>query len=256
MKLIDWVAVLGALAWAPHLIALVKAWLQKSEIRVILQKTAELGFTTYGSIFNVRMAFAVENKDIVISEIKIRMKHESGEERILEWQGITQHIGKMKMPDASEMPYEKEHSVLAIKLNQKDIEERFVRFQEPSYLNNQREYVYKALKKMEYLKSENKYRGEDFLRELEMKELYAFNKHAFSWKQGKYTVQIEVQSPEKFVLVGNRFEFQLTPVDIERLEKNKDQLEADYKRIVLNVPEKDSDVIWEWCNPMLIKLNN
>ncbi len=254
MKFIDWIAILGALAWTPHLIGLLKSWFQKSEIRIIAQKSAELGFTTYGAILNIRLAFAVKHKDIVVSDIKIRLKHESGEERIFEWQGITQHLGKMKMPDASEMPYEKEHNVLAIKLNQKDIEERFVRFQEPAFLNSQREYVNKSIKKMEYLKSEGKYKDDLFLRESEMTDLYSFNKHSFPWKQGVYTLTIEMQSPEDFMVVDNKFQFQLTPIDIEKLEKNKDQIQSDYRRMVIGLSDGESGVTWQWCNPLLVKI--
>tara|TARA_R110002095_G_scaffold103626_4_gene90832 strand:- start:47 stop:349 length:303 start_codon:yes stop_codon:yes gene_type:complete len=93
MKLIDWIAILGALAWTPHLVGIVKNWLTKSKVRIITQREVEIGFTTYGPIFNLRLAFSVENKDIVISDLKICVTHESGEERIFEWEGITQHMG-------------------------------------------------------------------------------------------------------------------------------------------------------------------
>jgi hypothetical protein len=250
MKFIDRLAILGALAWVPHLVGMVKDWLAKSKVRVITQRQVEIGFTTFGSIFNLRLAFSVENKDIVISEIKIRLIHESGEERIFEWQGITQHMGKMTLPGAQSMPFEKEQSVLAIKLNQKDIEERFVRFQEPAFLNKQLEFASKAAKKLSYLKAEDRYDAESFLREPEMIDLYNFNKHAFSWKSGNYKVAIEMQSPEEFDLVDNIRVFNLSPLDIEKLEKNKDFLEQDYKRIVLNEEEK---VVWQWCNPTLAR---
>ena len=250
MNLIDWLAILGALAWTPHLLNLLRDWLTKSKVRVITQREVELGFTTYGPIFNIRLAFSVENKDIVISDLKIRLTHESGEERVFEWQGITQHMGKMTLPDSSAMPFEKEQSVLAIKLNQKDIEERFVKFQDPAYLATQREYASKAAKKMAYLKAEEKYKPEAFLRESEMTDLYSFNKHAFSWKSGKYTASIEMQSPEQFDLVDNVRVFDLTPLDIEKMEKNKDLLELDYKRIIAGGEEK---ITWQWCNPALTK---
>ncbi len=253
MKLIDWIAILGALAWTPHLIILFKQWLLKSKIRIITQKSIEIGFTTYGSIFNLRLAFSVENRDIVVSDIKVRLKHESGEERLLEWQGITQHLGKMKTQYAGEMPYEKEHSVLAIKLNQKEIEERLIRFQEPAFLASQREYVNKAVKKMAYLKAEEKYDSVEFLREPEMTELYSFNKHAFPWKPGKYTVTIEIQSPENFTLVDNVREFSLTPIEVEKLELNKDQLEVDYRGMIVGANEDEDMANWQWCNPVLIK---
>ncbi len=256
MKIIEWVAVLGALAWTPHLIGVIKHWITKSKVRVITQKSVEIGFTTYGSIFNLRLALAVENKDIVISDLKIRLKHESGEERVFEWQGITQQLGKMTLPNAGVMPYEKEHSVLAIKLNQKEIEERFIRFQEPSYLASQAAYINKAVKKMSYLKSEGKYEASSFLREPEMTELYSFNKHAFPWKQGKYVVTIELESPEYFSVTDNDREFTLSPLDVEKLEKNKNLLELDYKRMVVGETKEDKGdetVEWQWCNPRLVK---
>jgi len=119
VKIIDWLAILGALAWTPHLIGILNSWLTKSKIRIITQKNVEIGFTTFGQIFNLRLAFAVENKDIVITDLKVKLRHESGEEKTFEWQGITQQIGKMTMPDSGVMQQEKEHSVLAIKLKSK-----------------------------------------------------------------------------------------------------------------------------------------
>ena len=159
-------------------------------------------------------------------------------------------MGKMTLPDASAMPFEKEQSVLAIKLNIQDIEERFVKFQDPSFLTTQLGYAKEAAKKMSYLKSENQYEPETFLREPGMTELYNFNKHSFSWKGGNYKISIEMQSPEKFDLVDNIREFNLTPLDIEKMEKNKELLELDYKRIAIGGDEK---VDWQWCRPVLVK---
>jgi len=253
MKLIDWIAILGALAWTPHIIGIIKQWMTKSKIQVITHRNSEIGFTTYGPIFNIRLAFAVEHKDIVISDLKIKVKHESGEERIFEWQGITQQIGKMTTPDASVMPFEKEQSVLAIKLTKKDIEERHIRCQETSFISTKQEYEIKALKKLTYLKDEGKYDADTFLREPEMKELYSFNKQAFPWKQGKYTVTIEIQSPEKFEIVDNVREFSLTPLDIEGLSKNKDFIEPEYRRMLSGSIGKNEHIVWQWRYPALIK---
>jgi len=253
VKLIDWIAIIGAFAWTPHLVGLIRYYLSKPEIRIITQNVVELGFTTLGPIFNLRMAFSVKNKDLVISDIKIRLIHESGEERFFDWQGITQQMGKMTMPDATAMPFEKEHSVLAIKLNLKDIEERFIKFQDPNFLAEQREYFQKALKKMTYLKNENKYDSETFLREEEMTELYNFNRRAFPWKIGKYKVCIQVQSPEKFTIVDNEMLFTLLPLHIEQLEENKELLEEDYRNIIAPNQDELSKRNWKWVSPTLVK---
>lgn len=254
MKLIDWIAVFGALAWTPHLIAMCKQWITKSKIRVITHRNAEIGFTTHGPIFNIRLAFAVEHRDIVVSDLKIRLKHESGEEKVFEWQGITQQVGKMTAPDSSVMPFEKEQSVLAIKLNEKEIEERFIKCQEASFIASKQEYESKAIKKIAYLKAEDKYHAEAFLREQEMTELYSFNKHAFPWKQGKYLVTIEIQSPEKFEIVDDKREFLLSHLDIEELAKNKDKIEQDYQRMLLGAKDGDEEIVWQWRNPSLVKM--
>jgi len=253
MKIIDFIAILGALAWLPHLVSLVKYLFIRSKIRIITEQIVQIGFTTYGPIFNLRLAFAVERKDIVISHLKIRLQHETGEERLFEWQGITQQIGKMTLPNADVMPYEKEHSVLAIKLNQKDIEERFVRFQDPNFISLQRDYFDKSDKRMAYLKNEDKYNPDEFLRAEEMIDLYNFNKRAFPWKQGKYTAFVEVTSPEKFSVVDNVYNFNLSALDIEKLELNKEFLERDYKRIIIGFKEGDELINWGWVNPRLIK---
>ena len=210
MKFIDWIAIIGALAWTPHLLRMLKQWLTQSKIRVITNRNAEIGFTTFGPIFNLRLAFAVENRDIVISDLIIRLKHESGEEKVFEWQSITQEVLKMTTPDAGVMPFEKAQSVLAIKLNQKEIEERFIRFREISFIASQQKYESEAIKKIAYLKAEKKYDAKAFLREQEMTELYSFNKHAFGWKEGKYSISIEIQSPQKFQIIDNNREFLLS----------------------------------------------
>lgn len=253
MKTIDLIAIVGALAWTPHLISMIKIWLSKSKIRVITERSASIGYTTSGPILNLGIAFSVEHRDIVISDLKIRLKHESGEEKIFEWQGITQQVGKMTLPDAGVMPFEKEQSVLAIKLNQKDIEERFIKCQEISFIVSKLDYESKAVKKIAYLKSENKYEAENFLREQEMTELYSFIKHAFPWKEGKYSLSIDIQSPEEFVIVDNHRDFLLTHLDIEELSKNNDLIEKEYRRQLIGLSKNEDDVIWQWRNPSLVK---
>lgn len=157
MKLIDWIAILGALAWTPHLFSFIHNLLTKPVIQIITPRTVSLGFTTLGSIFNLNLAFSVRNKDIVISSITIRLKHEAGEEKVFNWQNIQQQLMKMRIPDGSVLPYEKEQSVLAIKINQKDIEERFIQFQELSFQKLKNEREDKLAKDITYQRKQNKY---------------------------------------------------------------------------------------------------
>lgn len=100
MKFFEAAAILGALAWLPHLIKLLKDHFIRPEVGIIAQRTAQIGYTIFGPILNLGIAFSVRHKDIVISSIKIKLKHQSGEERTLSWQGVVQSLGQLKSPEA------------------------------------------------------------------------------------------------------------------------------------------------------------
>ena len=254
MKIIDWVAILGALAWTPYVFAAIRKAITKPEVSVIINRFGEIGFNTLGPIFNLRLAFSVKNHDIVVSGLKVRLVHEGGEEKLFEWQGIRQQLLKMTTPDGSVMPYEKEQSVLAIKLNQKEIEERHIQCQETAYINGKFEYESKALKRLVYLKDKENFDQDEFVKSQEMSDLFNYIKHSFPWKSGRYEAIIEIESPEKFVLIDNRYEFVLTPVDIEELDKNRLQINKEFQKPDETNPEKNKPV-WNWRNPVLKKLN-
>lgn len=255
MKSIEWIAIVGALAWLPHLISVIKNYFTESEVRIITQKIAEIGFTTFGPIFNMRVAFSVKNRDLVISNFTIKVKHESGEEQLFEWQGIKQQLYKMTTIDGP-IPYEKESSVLAIKLNQKEIEEKSIQCQAVSFIDRRKDLEDKAIKKLVFEKSQEHFDPMDFLKCQESKDMYNYTKHSFSWKAGNYKVVYEIKSPEKFTLVGNKYEFNLNSIDIEELEANKDKIEQDYINAFYSKEDEEyKEVSWNWKNPSITQIN-
>ena len=255
MKIIDWVAILGALAWLPHLISMIKSYFTRPEVRIITQKTAEIGFTTYGPIFNMRVAFSVKNHDVVVSNFRIKVTHESGEEKLYEWQGLKQQVMKMHTNEGS-IPYEKENSVLAIKLNQKEVEERIIQCQEISFIAGKKDIEDKAIKRLSYDREQDGYDPLKFLKCQESMDVYNYIKHAFTWKAGKYKVVFELKSPEEFNLVGNEYEFTLMPIDIEELEKNKESIEQDYTNsFVTDDNPARKPINWNWRYPSIHERN-
>lgn len=255
LKIIDWIAIIGALAWTPHVYSKIKSALTKPEVRVVTHKTPEIGFSVFGPIFNIRLAFSVKNHDLVVSGLRVRLKHESGEEKLFEWQTIRQEVLKMTAPDASVTPFEKEQTVLAIKLNQKDIEERFVQFQEVSFQKRKIELESAAVKKRSHLRQTGSLDLKSAMENEESTELITFVKQSFSWKSGRYEVTFEMDSPEKFILLDNIYEFFLNTTDIEKLEKNKDNIKAFYNnelKYILGV--EIDEIVWNWGYPILRKV--
>lgn len=253
LKPFEWIALIGAFAWLPHLFSYIKDALSRPELRIITEKTVELGYTTLGPILNLRVAFAVKNKDIVISGIKFRLRHESGDEKIFTWHGVVQKMYQMNNPTFGPIPFEKVLSVLAIKLAPKDVEERFIRFQEPSYHTDKAPYEEKAAKKIIYMQVSGDTDFASFLKSEEMNDLYSFIKRSFNWKCGTYQLTFEVESPESFTLKSNMYEFSLSPIDIEHIEKNKELIEKSYEYQFLPVQKEElrKELIWAWRYPVL-----
>lgn len=145
---------------------------------------------------------------------------------------------------------------LAFKLNQKEIEERIIRCQEISFIAGKKILVDKVVKKYSFDRAQEGFDPVEFLDCQEMLDVYNYIKQAFSWKAGKYEVVFHIESPDKFKLVDNEYEFNLTPIDIEELEKNKNNLKQDHINIFVgDEHEKYKDVAWNWKNPPLYKKN-
>lgn len=255
MGFFEVVAILGALAWLPHVLKFLIGVFTRPKIRIIVERTPQIGYTSFGPILNLRIAFSVRRRNIVISSIKIRLKHESGEERILSWQGIVQTLGQMNAPVVGPIPWEKESSVLAIKLTEKEIEERLVRFQEDDYHTKKGNYESQVAKKTTYLKKNGEYDPDKILKSEEMKDLSTFINQWFNWKQGKYTLTFQMESPQKFDLENNVYEFSLNPLNIELLESNKDLIPLSYEDLFKRgVPGYQPQATnWNWVSPILKK---
>ncbi len=249
---------MGGSIWLPHLIKLIRDVFRRPEIRIIAHQIPQIGYTSFGPIINEAIAFSVRHRDIVISSIKIRLKHESGEEKILSWQGITQRLGQLTAPEGGSIAWDKELSALAIKITEKEVEEKFIRFQEEAYYTKREQYDSEIAKKLSYLSEKGKYDADEFLESEEMTRLYSFIKQWFNWKQGKYTLTFEIDSPEKFRLKDNLYKFTLNPLNIEQLESNKDLIQLSYEDLLKSSIEgyKPHNINWNWVNPKLEKSPN
>ena len=258
MNLTELAALVGALAWAPPIFTAVRSWLTKPALRVITQPSPEVGYTTFGPILNLRLALTVKHRDIVITGVKLRLTHESGEETVFSWRGITQRLGQFNAPQVGTVPFEKELNVLAMKVSEKDIEERFIRFQSLTFLERKTDLDSIATKKLFWHRQNDTFSAEDFLRNQEMTEIYEFIKQSFSWKPGGYRLKFLIESPDAFELTGDEYTFSLTPMHVQDLSSNLSLIDKSYKNEVLPPPETDADraernIVWKWVYPEMLE---
>ena len=253
MDIFKWLAIIGALAWLPHLIKIIKEYFTKAEVRIICSKSPEIGFSIFGPIYNTRIAFSTKNKDIVLSNLTAEVSHESGEQKKFVWQGLVQNMFHMQYPEIGRVPAEKESEILALKVKTTEIEERLVRLQEISYINKRAELEQNTAKRIIYLKENENFSEDTIFASDEMKELISFIKHSQFWKSGNYKVKFTIESPESFSLLDNEYKFTLSPVDIDQLNKNKEMIEVYYRESFRNTKLEESDLHFNWINPNLVK---
>jgi len=250
-------AIIGALAWIPPIIVAVRSWMTKPKIRVITQPSPEIGFTTLGPILNLRVALTVTHKDIVITGIRLSVTHESGEQATFSWRGIVQRMGTMNYPQVGAVPFEKELNVLAMKVSLKDVEERFIRFQDLSYLQRKGELDAISIKKLAYLRQSGSFNGPAFLKSQEMADVYSFIRQSFAWKPGGYRLQVQLESPDAFTVLDDEYFFTLSPLEVQNLSDNLHHIEQYFANEVLPAKEGEqvATIPWRWVYPDMQKVD-
>ena len=93
------------------------------------------------------------------------------------------------------------------------------------------------------------------------KELFSVleaRKKSFWWKPGRYDIEIQLSSPQKFKLSSPGFHFHLTANDVDLLKKNLVSLDTELKNIVSsNLPDFQARPLnWNWANVDVLRVTN
>ena len=127
-------AYIGAAAWLPQIAAWVYGVFVKPVITIVPDRYAEVGFTSYGPIFNVRMAFASDRKDAIIDGFELKFRHADGDTRTLRWSGLNETFSEIRDEAGNRQQIVSRDQIpIALKIGTASLVEKFVRFQEPRY---------------------------------------------------------------------------------------------------------------------------
>ncbi len=251
------VAYIGAAAWLPQIATWIYRKVVQPIVTIVPDNYAEVGFTSYGPIFNMRMAFSAENKDLIIDGFELLLKHSDGDTHILRWAGLKETFSEITDASGNRQVIERDQIPIAIKIGTESLIEKFVRFQEPRYHESDRPPISDLIAHFNFLKRSN---PENYVSQtLSSKELFSVletRQKAFWWKPGHYQIVLKLSSPRKFKLTHSQFDFTLTSIDIDRLKENLNNLEIDLKNIIKsNLPDFTSEVInWNWANVNVQKM--
>ena len=256
MKPEEIAAYIGAAAWLPQIATWLYRSLVRPKLRVVPDQFAEVGFTTYGPIFNVRMAFFVENRDMIIDDVALIVRHEDGESRSFRWAGLGETFSEITDASGNKQIVSRDQTPIAIKVGTQTLVEKFVRFQEPRFHQADRPPTQTLVAHFNYLKQKSP--DALVLEVLDSKELFAVldgRQKWFWWKPGRYELILNPRSPQKFKLIDPSFAFELSAVDVDHLKKNLAILDTEIRNLISsNLPGfKALPIIWQWANVNMLR---
>jgi hypothetical protein len=244
-------AYIGAAAWIPQIISWLYRAFVKPKLLVIPNVFGDIGFTSYGPIFNVRMAFLVENRDLIIDGLDLSIRHEDGESRDFSWAGLGETFSEITDSAGNKQIIGKDQTPIAIKVSTQSLLEKLVRFQEPRFHELNSELTQDLITHFNFLKQRNQ---DSFVSEvLSSKEYFSVvtqRQNWFWWKPGRYEVTLKPSSPQTFQLDRKSFMFEISSAEVDLLRKNLSNIEIELKNTILsNDPNAKSEPFsWHWVN--------
>lgn len=245
-------AYIGAAAWLPQIATWLYGYFAKATIRVIPDAYAEVGFTTWGPIFNVRMAITAERRAAIIDGFELVLNHSDGETRRFRWSGLKETFSELRDDAGNALQtMTRDQTPIALKVGTESLVEKLVRFQEPRYHETDGPLFQALVAHFNFLKRSGD--PEYVTKVLASKEVYDLNEartNGFWWRPGRYDVTIVLSSPKKVTLEKPNFHFTLTANDVDQLRQNLDALRVELENVLnSNLPDfQAKPFIWNWAN--------
>jgi len=243
MTIYDVLAIIGAGAWIPFLIQLIREKLRKPKLKIITDKQTEIGYTTLGPIFNINIAFLSEVKSSLITKIELQLTHESNESNTFTWIWFEESLLQMDLPKIP-ISYKKNQKAIALNVNENVLVEKRIGFQSVKF-KEEADRLVKAINEDSLnIKTSGKQLYE--LRSYSShNNIIDFAQNAFSWKTGLYSGKFKVFLAETAKTFERTIQFQLSNLDLKTLHKNVESCKKFIEKVYINV-DAELDEKWEW----------
>jgi len=236
-------AIIGAAAWTYPLAVWIHQLLTKTKVEVINHRQLEIGFTTFGPMLNLNLAFSAEKRDAFIKQIQLTLTHENNEVQNFQWEWFEEILLEMDMAESGTIPYKKNQKAIAIKVPTQTLIEKKVGFQQRQF---QKEYtlLYSQTNQTAINIKESGVEQNQIIATSEYNNFADLFKNFFLWKVGQYKGHLTV-----FVADGSSFNahlsFVLTALDIKTLEKNINTCKEALKNHFIDL-DPDFKADWRW----------
>jgi hypothetical protein len=244
---------LGAAAWLPPIIFLIIRLAVKPKVTIVPGKRVEIGYTSYGPIFNLQLAVSAARKEAIIDYVGASIQHEDGSIYEFEWEGMQEIVSQIKNQSGIIQSVERDYSPIALFLNRLGVIERFFRFQISSFLLKIDELARSVRDHGEYLKKTKPDYHEELLNSRQVHDVLEYYKQYFFWKTGHYTVTFSIKSPGKAILTKSRYIFDLKPYEVDNLKKNIPLVQIESANLIKSSIDEFEPVKvnWNWVSTSL-----
>ena len=243
-------AILGALAWLPPIISYLHKFFTKPKVSIISDKQIEIGYTTYGPIINLRLAFDSTKKDALIDLMTITLIHENHKTHQFTWEWFEEQLMEIQGPKGEIIPYKKNQQAIAIKVLTNNLVEKKIGFQSDKIKEEANKYVNELNKINEYYLNQKKDLT-DLKTTKEYNILYDAVKNSFIWEKGNYQINIKTSIQDPKLSFNHKIKFYLSDMDIKKLEKNINSIQKNIENYYI-VKDDNFKIHFEWVYPSKI----
>ena len=244
---IDWAAIIGAAAWIPQIIGWVARKLTVPKVRLVASGAPEIGYTTYGPLFNLTCAISAERKDAIIERMTVRLEHEKGQVLNLTWSRLHELFSEIRGPEGT-AEVGKNQQAIALKVGTLLLAERVIGFNDLSFQEQVRSVGAPAAEKLAFLRQSNESQDDTFRASKEYADLTGLWERRFSWQEGKYTATVRIHVLDVANETDVVLRFTLSTLDISRLRQNIVEVKR-YQHDLVSDADVENRYQWQWIYP-------
>lgn len=241
----DWLGIIGAFAWLPQIIKWIKEYFKKPKLTIVSGEQIEIGFTSFGPIINLSLAFLSETKKALIHKLVLELVHENNDTQKFSWVWFEEILYSMDLPDLQQINTKRNQNAIAVKIGIDELIEKKIGFQQNTFKHEYNK-LYKQLsedaiefyqigKNSDELKLTSTYRN-----------LSNLLTDSFNWKTGKYKVKITTHIANDKIVAHHELDFTLNSLDLKLLHSNIENCQLNLeKTFIKNEIELRP---WQWVN--------
>lgn len=249
MKLLDIIAILGALAWLPQIISWIYNWMKKPKISIYHDGEAEVGYIKNGNVFNLRFSFLARDKHALIDDMELVLTDIDGAHHTLKWMWYSETFYELQGPAGNSI-MAKQQNAIAINAFKDVLIEKFIGFQSATFLEKKKQLAYKLTTFIENQKINGNVNIDDIKRSNEYNELIRLYKNSLFWKAGNYSAVAKIHVADTNETISHSFNFRLSELEIDTLNKNIEFAKSVVDCEFIDTTQQPKGT-WLWAKPTI-----